>query len=45
MAKAIPNDAAVAVEVGDDYPVKMNFDVAGGEARVTYLLAPRIENE
>ena len=45
MAKAIPNDAAVDVEVGDDYPVKMNFDVAGGDARVTYLLAPRIENE
>ena len=45
MAKAIPNDAAVAVEVGDDYPVKMNFDVAGGDSHVTYLLAPRIENE
>ena len=45
MAKAIPNDAAVDVEVGDDYPVKMNFDVAGGDAHVTYLLAPRIENE
>jgi proliferating cell nuclear antigen len=45
MAKAIPNDAAVAVEVGDDYPVKMNFEVAGGDAHVTYLLAPRIENE
>jgi proliferating cell nuclear antigen len=45
MAKAIPNDAAVEVEVGDDYPVKMNFDVSGGEAKVTYLLAPRIENE
>lgn len=45
MAKAIPNDAQVAVEVGDDYPVKMNFEVSGGEASVTYLLAPRIENE
>ena len=45
MAKAIPNDAAVDVEVGDDYPVKMNFDVAGGDAHITYLLAPRIENE
>lgn len=45
MAKAIPNDAQVEVEVGDDYPVKMNFDVSGGEAQVTYLLAPRIENE
>jgi len=45
MAKAIPNDAQVEVEVGDDYPVKMNFEVSGGEAKVTYLLAPRIENE
>ncbi len=45
MAKAIPNDAQVEVEVGDDYPVKMRFEVSGGEAQVTYLLAPRIENE
>lgn len=45
MAKAIPNDAQVEVEVGDDYPVKMNFEISGGEAKVTYLLAPRIENE
>ena len=45
MAKAIPNDAQVEVEIGDDYPVKMNFEISGGEAKVTYLLAPRIENE
>jgi len=45
MAKAIPNDAQVALEVGDDYPIKMHFGLAGGEADAVYLLAPRIENE
>ncbi|MDY6775220.1 MAG: DNA polymerase sliding clamp [Halobacteria archaeon] len=45
MSKAIPNDAEVRMEIGVDYPVKMHFEIADGEGHVTYLLAPRIENE
>ncbi|MFB6284894.1 MAG: DNA polymerase sliding clamp [Halobacteria archaeon] len=45
MSKAIPRDAQLTLEIGDDYPVKMNFDIVGGDGHVTYLLAPRIENE
>lgn len=45
MAKAIPGDAPVTLEVGVDYPVKMYFDINDGQGQVTYLLAPRIENE
>lgn len=45
MSKAIPSDAQVRMEVGTDYPVKLDFELSGGEAEVTYLLAPRIENE
>jgi len=44
MAKGLPKDSDVTVELGDDYPVKMTAELAEyGE--MTYLLAPRIENE
>ncbi|XGI84694.1 DNA polymerase sliding clamp (plasmid) [Halorutilales archaeon Cl-col2-1] len=45
MSKAIPKDAQVRMELGIDHPTKMHFDVGDGSADVTYLLAPRIENE
>ncbi|MDY7081363.1 MAG: DNA polymerase sliding clamp, partial [Halobacteria archaeon] len=38
MSKAIPGDAQVMLEIGTDYPVKMNYELADGEAKVTYLL-------
>lgn len=44
MAKAIPGDSEVRLEIGDDHPIKMNFSLGGGKAKVTYLLAPRIES-
>lgn len=44
MAKELPKDSDVTVELGDDYPVKVTAPLAEyGE--MTYLLAPRIENE
>ena len=45
MAKAIPGDAQLTMDLGVDYPVKMYFDIADGQGSVVYLLAPRIENE
>jgi proliferating cell nuclear antigen len=44
MNKAIPADAEVRVELGEEFPVKLHFDIAGGEGTVTYMLAPRIQN-
>lgn len=44
MAKAIPGDAQVRLEIGDDHPIRITFDVEGGRGKVSYLLAPRIEN-
>ena len=35
----------VRVELDNDYPVKLVFALADGNARVNYLLAPRIESE
>jgi proliferating cell nuclear antigen len=44
MNKAIPNDAEVRVELGDDFPVKMHYDFAEGLGHVTFMLAPRIQS-
>jgi proliferating cell nuclear antigen len=45
MNKAIPKDAEIEMELGEEFPVKMHFDIAEGEGRVTYMLAPRIQSE
>ncbi len=43
--KAIPSGTIVNIELDSDYPVKLVFTLAGDQARVDYLLAPRIESE
>jgi proliferating cell nuclear antigen len=35
----------VTVELGKDFPVKINFSIANGAGKVGYLLAPRIESD
>jgi proliferating cell nuclear antigen len=45
MNKAIPKDAEVEMELGEEFPVKMHFDIAEGKGNVTYMLAPRIQSE
>jgi len=44
MNKAIPKDTEVTMELGDEFPVKLHFDIAEGEGSVTYMLAPRIQS-
>ena len=44
MIKAIGTAATVTMYMGNDYPVKLEFDIAGGKGQVKYLLAPRIES-
>ena len=43
--KAIPSGTVINVELDSDYPVKLKFGLADGNAKVNYLLAPRIESE
>ncbi|GAB3690259.1 DNA polymerase sliding clamp [Salinarchaeum chitinilyticum] len=43
--KAIPGDAEVTVELGEEFPVKLHFEIAEGQGRVTYMLAPRIQSD
>lgn len=45
MVRAIPAGQDVTMHLGNDYPVKVDFAIAGGDGSVMYLLAPRIENE
>ena len=45
MAKVVKGGDAVTLNLGTDYPVKLEFDIADGKGHITYLLAPRIESE
>ncbi len=45
MNKAIPGDAEVRMELGEEFPVKLHFEIAEGNGNVTYMLAPRIQND
>jgi len=44
MMRAIPTQSKLVLHLGNDYPVKLEFEIAGGKGNVTYLLAPRIES-
>ncbi|MBO8181706.1 MAG: DNA polymerase sliding clamp [Archaeoglobus sp.] len=41
---ASPGDV-LTIRLGNDYPGRMTFEVAGGKVKVEYILAPRIEAE
>lgn len=45
MNKAIPKDAEVTTELGEEFPVKMHFEFAEGDGHVTFMLAPRIQSD
>lgn len=45
MMKAVSASENVIAHLGSDYPVKLEFDIAGGNGHAVYLLAPRIESE
>ena len=44
MLKSVSSGSAVTMRLGSDYPVKMEFKIAGEKGEVRYLLAPRIES-
>jgi len=45
MNKAIPSDAEVVGELGEEFPVKLHYGFGEGLGNVTYMLAPRIQSE
>jgi proliferating cell nuclear antigen len=44
MANAIAGGSEVKINLGNNYPVKLEFDIADGNGHVKYLLAPRVES-
>lgn len=44
MLRAVPTGNLVTMHLGNDYPVRVEFKIAGGKGEVRYLLAPRIES-
>lgn len=42
---AMPDEVEVRVILGDEFPIKMYYDLAEGRASVTSLVAPRIQSE
>ena len=44
MAKAISPESQVTINLGNNYPVRIEFDIAEGQGHVKYLLAPRVES-
>jgi proliferating cell nuclear antigen len=45
MNKAIPGDAEVTVELGEEFPVKLHYEFSEGMGNVTFMLAPRIQSD
>lgn len=45
MIKAVSTAESITMHLGNDYPVRMEFEIASGKGGVKYLLAPRIESE
>ena len=42
MVQIVPNQNNVRLKLGEEYPARIHFDIADGEGRVAYGLAPRV---
>lgn len=38
-------DDDLTISIGKEYPIQIDFDIANGKGKVSYLLAPRIESD
>jgi len=45
MIKSVKGEDPISIQLGNDNPVKVEFDIADSKGHVKYLLAPRIESE
>jgi proliferating cell nuclear antigen len=45
ISKIAGKSSEVKIELGNDYPVKLSFQIADGKGKIEYMLAPRIESE
>lgn len=45
MMKSIPDAAEVHLDLGEEFPIMMEFDFADANGTATYILAPRIQSD
>lgn len=45
MIKPVRSEDPITINLGNDNPIRVDFDIADKNGHVTYLLAPRIESE
>jgi proliferating cell nuclear antigen len=45
MIKSVRGEDPISIMIGNDNPIKVEFDIADNKGHVIYLLAPRIESE
>ncbi|MCJ7572311.1 MAG: proliferating cell nuclear antigen (pcna) [Candidatus Thermoplasmatota archaeon] len=45
MIKPVRGDDPITIMIGNDNPIRVEFNIAENKGHVTYLLAPRIESE
>ena len=45
MIKPVRGEDPITIMIGNDNPIRVEFDIAENKGHVTYLLAPRIESE
>jgi proliferating cell nuclear antigen len=45
MIKPVKSEDLITIMLGNDNPIKVEFNIANNKGHVTYLLAPRIESE
>ena len=45
MIKPVIGEDSITIMIGNDNPIKVEFDIAEKKGHVTYLLAPRIESD
>ena len=45
MIKPVKSEDPITIMLGNDNPIKVEFNIANNKGHVTYLLAPRIESE
>lgn len=44
LIRSVGSAEFVSMFLGNNYPIRIEFDIAGNEGHVVYLLAPRLEN-
>ncbi len=45
MIKPVKAEEPITISLGNDNPIRVDFDIAEKKGHVTYLLAPRVESE